>query len=50
MEPIKVMINGLPGNISWVVAEHVMDDNRFELIPVSLPKSLTSKQRCPIKC
>ena len=36
MEPIKVMINGLPGNISRVVAEHVMADNRFELIPVSL--------------
>lgn len=36
MEPIKVMVNGLPGNMSRVVAEHVAVDNRFELIPISL--------------
>ncbi len=36
MEPIKVMVNGLPGNMSRVVAEHVAADNRFELIPISL--------------
>ena len=36
MEPIKVMANGLPGNMSRVVAEHVSTDKRFELIPVSL--------------
>ena len=36
MEPIKVMVNGLPGNMSRVVAERVTIDNRFELIPISL--------------
>ena len=36
MEPIKVMVNGLPGNMSRVVAEHVAADSRFELIPLSL--------------
>jgi len=36
MEPIKVMVNGLPGSMSRVVAEHVAADNRFELIPISL--------------
>ena len=36
MEPIKVMVNGLPGNMSQVVAENVLADSRFELIPFSL--------------
>ena len=36
MEPIKVMVNGLPGNMSHVVAENVLSDRRFELIPFSL--------------
>ncbi|MBW1821950.1 MAG: hypothetical protein JRI92_09335 [Deltaproteobacteria bacterium] len=36
MNPIKVMVNGIPGNIAQVVAKHVLTDNRFELIPYSL--------------
>jgi 4-hydroxy-tetrahydrodipicolinate reductase len=36
MEPINVMVNGLPGNMSRIVAEHVAADSRFELIPLSL--------------
>jgi len=36
MEPIKVMVNGLPGNMSRVVAEHVTADSRFKLVPISL--------------
>ncbi len=29
---IKVMVNGIPGNMAVNVAKHVMDDERFELI------------------
>jgi len=36
MNPIKVMVNGIPGNIAQVVAKHVLADNSFELIPYSL--------------
>ena len=36
MNPIKVMVNGIPGNMAQVVAKHVLADNRFELIPYSL--------------
>jgi 4-hydroxy-tetrahydrodipicolinate reductase len=30
------MVNGLPGNMATNVAKHVLDDDRFELIPFSL--------------
>ncbi len=33
---IKIMLNGIPGNVAINIAKHVMDDNRFELIPQSL--------------
>jgi 4-hydroxy-tetrahydrodipicolinate reductase len=36
MNRIKVMVNGLPGNMAANVARHVLDDKRFELIPFSL--------------
>ncbi|MBU1181292.1 MAG: dihydrodipicolinate reductase [Pseudomonadota bacterium] len=36
MNRIKVMANGLPGNMAANVATHVLDDDRFELIPFSL--------------
>jgi len=36
MNPIKVMVNGIPGNMAQVVANHVLADERFELIPHSL--------------
>ena len=36
MQPINVMINGLPGNVSMVIARHIQDDNRFNLLPWSL--------------
>ncbi|MEA3463959.1 MAG: dihydrodipicolinate reductase [Patescibacteria group bacterium] len=35
MQKIKVMVNGIPGNMASNVAEHVIDDDRFELIPYS---------------
>ena len=36
MSRIKVMVNGMPGNMAANVARHVADDGRFELIPFSL--------------
>ncbi len=36
MNPINVMINGLPGNVSRVIARHIQNDNRFNLLPWSL--------------
>ena len=36
MNPIKVMVNGLPGNVSRIVAAQILKDERFELVPYSL--------------
>ncbi|MBW2370474.1 MAG: dihydrodipicolinate reductase [Deltaproteobacteria bacterium] len=36
MEPINVMVNGLPGNMAIGIARHVLADERFSLIPQSL--------------
>ena len=36
MEPINVMVNGLPGHMAQVLARHVRQDGRFELVPFSL--------------
>lgn len=36
MQPINVMINGLPGNVSMVIARHIQADSRFNLLPWSL--------------
>ncbi|MEE8432844.1 MAG: dihydrodipicolinate reductase, partial [Candidatus Desulfatibia sp.] len=36
MNPIKVMVNGLPGNMASNVVQHTLNDNRFELISQSL--------------
>jgi 4-hydroxy-tetrahydrodipicolinate reductase len=36
MESIKVMVNGIPGNMAVSVARLVMADNRFALVPYSL--------------
>ncbi len=36
MDPLKVMVNGLHGNMAGVVARQVIDDSRFDLIGHSL--------------
>jgi 4-hydroxy-tetrahydrodipicolinate reductase len=36
MNRIKLMVNGLPGNMAANVAKHALEDNRFELITHSL--------------
>ncbi|MDX1706969.1 MAG: dihydrodipicolinate reductase [Desulfobacterales bacterium] len=36
MSGIKVMVNGIPGNMAVNVAEHILADARFGLVPYSL--------------
>ena len=36
MNPIKIMVNGLPGDMAANVARHALADERFELVPHSL--------------
>ncbi|MFP4346802.1 MAG: dihydrodipicolinate reductase [Thermodesulfobacteriota bacterium] len=36
MEPINIMVNGIPGNVAVQVATHVQADGRFSLVPYSL--------------
>ena len=36
MNPIKVMVNGLPGNMASNVVKHALKDHRFDLIAQSL--------------
>jgi 4-hydroxy-tetrahydrodipicolinate reductase len=36
METIKVMVNGLPGNVARIVTRHIRNNQGFELIPYSL--------------
>jgi len=45
MSKIKVMVNGMPGNVAVLVARHTLSDKRFDLIPESLtgPEILDSK-------
>lgn len=36
MDPVKIMVNGLPGNMAATLARHAMADARVMLIPFSL--------------
>ncbi|MFH2045202.1 MAG: dihydrodipicolinate reductase [Pseudomonadota bacterium] len=36
MDQVKVMVNGMPGNMASNIAKHVLNDDRFQLIPLSL--------------
>ncbi|MGB5984733.1 MAG: dihydrodipicolinate reductase, partial [Desulfobacterales bacterium] len=36
MTPISIMINGLPGNMAFVLAETALADSRFKVLPYSL--------------
>ena len=36
MDKIKVMVNGMPGNMAALAAKHALGDSRFDLIPQSL--------------
>jgi 4-hydroxy-tetrahydrodipicolinate reductase len=36
MQRVKIMINGLPGNVAQVIARHALADDRFELLPYAM--------------
>jgi 4-hydroxy-tetrahydrodipicolinate reductase len=36
MASVKIMMNGLPGNVAGIIAKHFLRDDRFELLPFSL--------------
>jgi 4-hydroxy-tetrahydrodipicolinate reductase len=45
MEPIKVMVNGLPGNMATKAAEHIQRDSAMKLIPYALTgPEITARQ------
>ncbi len=48
MPTIKVMVNGLPGNVAAMVAEHVLADSRFELVPYSLTGPEIEQPDCTV--
>jgi len=48
MTPIKLMINGLPGNVAAIVARHALEDKRFELLQKSLTGPDISEKFCEI--
>lgn len=45
MDPIKIMINGIPGNMAVTVASLAQNDNRFCVIPYSLTGSEIQEDR-----
>jgi 4-hydroxy-tetrahydrodipicolinate reductase len=48
MNPIKVMVNGLPGNVARVVAARAQADERFSLVPFSLTGPEIADARCSL--
>jgi 4-hydroxy-tetrahydrodipicolinate reductase len=48
MNPINVMVNGLPGNVARIVAHHIQKDPRFELLPYSLTGPEITEPECAI--
>ena len=45
MNPIKVMVNGLPGNVAQLVARSIFKDPRFDLLPYSMTGPEIQEQR-----
>ena len=46
MSKINLMVNGLPGNVTSVIARHVASDDRFSLIPYSLTGPEIEAENC----
>jgi len=49
MNPIPVMVNGLPGNMAKTVVAHILQDARFELVPWSLTGPEISETACAVE-
>lgn len=48
MQPINIMINGLPGNVASIIAEHALGDERVTLLPHSLTGPEIQSDQCTI--
>lgn len=48
MRKITVMINGLPGNVASVIAQHFVNDDRFQVLPFSLTGPEIDIEQCHI--
>jgi 4-hydroxy-tetrahydrodipicolinate reductase len=48
MNPINVMVNGLPGNVSQTVAAQILQDEQFELMPYSLTGPEIQQTECSL--
>ena len=48
MQPIPVIVNGIPGNVACTVARHVQGDRRFRLIPCSFTGPEIQEHEHPI--
>ena len=49
MNPINVMVNGLPGNVARTVARHIQNDPRFELLSCSLTGPEIADSECAVE-
>ncbi len=49
MNPVKIMINGLPGDMAATIAAHAAIDQRFEIIPYSLTGPEITDANCLIR-
>jgi 4-hydroxy-tetrahydrodipicolinate reductase len=49
MKKIKVMLNGLPGNVAKIIARHLLADTRLTLLPYSLTGPEISASHCHIE-
>ena len=48
MQPINIMINGLPGNVASIIAGHALGDERVALLPHSLTGPEIQADQCTI--
>ena len=48
MERIKIMINGLPGNVTNIITQQAMADNRFQVLPYALTGPEIENNHCLI--
>lgn len=48
MNPIQIMLNGLPGKVATIIAAHALQDERITLLPYSLTGPEIEIDRCTI--
>jgi len=48
MEPIQIVINGLPGNVASIIAAHALKDERIAVLPFSLTGPEIEDEQCSI--